>query len=120
MTAGRRYRWRERSTSVRQGPPPLRGHFLPAHAEPAAVRARRRRVVTATGVGGVGLLGISLSAKAGLPQFYVLTMGLAGTWAAGALSSGPLPLNMAQGREDARRHPVVMPVLTGAAAFGLF
>jgi membrane protease YdiL (CAAX protease family) len=47
-------------------------------------------------------------------------MGLAGTWAAGALSSGPLPLNMTQGREDARRHPVVMPMLTGAAAFGFF
>ena len=45
-------------------------------------------------------------------------MGLAGTWAAGALSSGPLPLNMTQRREDARRHPVVMPVLTGAAALG--
>ncbi len=120
MTAGRRNRWRERSTSARQGPPPLRGHFLPAHAEPAAVRARRRRVVTATGIGGAGLLGISLSTRAGSPQFYLLTMGLAGTWAAGALSSGPLPLNMAQGREDTRRHPVVMPVLTGAAAFGLF
>ena len=47
-------------------------------------------------------------------------MGPAGTWAAGALSSGSLPLNMTQGREDPRRHPVVMPVLTGAAAFRLF
>ena len=47
-------------------------------------------------------------------------MGLAGTWAAGALSSGPLPMNMTQGQEDARRHPVVMPVLIGAVAFGLF
>ena len=82
--------------------------------------ARRRRVVTATGIGGAGLLGISLSTKAGSAQFYLLTMGLAGTWAAGALSSGPLPLTLTQGREDARRHPVVMPMLTGAAAFGLF
>jgi uncharacterized protein len=91
----------------------------PAHAEPA-VRAYRRRVVTTTGVGGAGLLGISLSTKAGSPQFYLLTMGLAGTWAAGALSSGPLPLNRTQGQDGAQRWPVVMPVLAGAAAFGLF
>ena len=119
MTAGGSSRRLERTTSARQDSP-LPGHFPAAHAEPAAVRARRRRVVTATGIGGAGLLGISLSTKAGSPQFYLLTMGLAGTWAAGALSSGPLPLNMPQGREDARRHPVIMSVLTGAAAFGLF
>jgi membrane protease YdiL (CAAX protease family) len=47
-------------------------------------------------------------------------MGLAGTWAAGALSSGPLPLGTAQGQDGAQRRPVVMPVLTGACAFGLF
>jgi membrane protease YdiL (CAAX protease family) len=120
MTAGRSSRRRERATSARQDSP-LPGHFPAARAEPATVRARRRQVITAaTGISGAGLLGISLSTKAGSPQFYLLTMGLAGTWAAGALSSGPLPLNMTQGREDARRHPVVMPVLTGAAAFGLF
>jgi uncharacterized protein len=120
VTAGRRNRWRKRSTSARQGPPPLPGHFPAAHAEPATVRARRRRVVTATGIGGAGLLGISLSAKPGSPQFYLLTMGLAGTWAAGALSSGPLPLNMTQGPDNAWRHRVVMPVLAGAGAFGVF
>ena len=119
MTAGRRSRRRERSTSVRQDSPPP-GHFPSARAEPETARARRRLIVTATGIGGAGLLGISLSTKAGSPQFYLLTMGLAGTWAAGALSSGPLPLNMTQGREDAWRHPVVMPMLTGAGAFGLF
>ena len=81
----------------------------PAPADRHRHRHRRR--------GPAGDLAIHQSR---LPQFYVLTMGLAGTWAAGALSSGPLLLNMTQGREDARRHPVVMPVLTGAAAFGLF
>ncbi len=119
MTAGGPSRRRERTTPARQDSP-LPGHFPAGHAEPATVRARRRRVVTATGIGGAGLLGISLSTKAGSPQFYLLTMGLAGTWATGALSSGPLPLNMPQGREDTQRHPVIMPVLTGAAAFGLF
>ena len=115
MTEGRRSRRRERSTSLRDGaPPPPR----PGHAPPA--RARRRLIVTATGIGGAGLLGISLSAKAGSRQFYILTMGLAGTWAAGALSSGPLPLTMPQDRDGTRCRPVVMPLLAGAGAFGLF
>jgi hypothetical protein len=117
MTKGRRSRRRERTTSVRhEAPPPPR----PGHASPA--RARRRLIVTATatGIGGAGLLGISLSAKAGSRQFYILTMGLAGTWAAGALSSGPLPLSMPQDRDGTRCRPVVMPLLAGAGAFGLF
>jgi uncharacterized protein len=122
MTAGHRNRRRQPSTSVRHEapPPPLPGHVPPARAEPATARARRRRIVTATGIGGAGLLGISLSTKADSPQFYILTTGLAGTWAAGALSSGPLPLTMPQDRDGTRRSPVIMPVLTGAGAFGLF
>ncbi len=120
MTAGRRNRWREGSPPAGRGsPPPLPGHARQAHTEPATVRTRRR-IVTATGIGGAGLLGISLSTRAGSPQFYLLTMGLAGTWTAGALSSGPLPLNMTQGPEDTWRHRIVMPVLAGAGAFGLF
>jgi hypothetical protein len=79
MTAGRSSRWWERTTPARQGAPPAPGPATPAHAEPATARARHRRIVTATGIGGAGLLGISLSTKAGSPQFYVLTMGLAGT-----------------------------------------
>ncbi len=47
-------------------------------------------------------------------------MGLAGTWAIGALSSGPVPLGGTQDPAKARRHAVVMPVLTGLGAFGLF
>jgi CAAX protease family protein len=120
MTAGPRHRWWERTTPARHRAPRPPRHIPPPHAEPATARARRRRAVTATGIGGAGLLGISLSTKAGSPQFYLLTMGLAGTWAAGALGSGPFPLGMAQGQDGDRRHPVVMPVLTGAGAFGLF
>jgi uncharacterized protein len=122
MTAGRRNRWRERIASVQQegAPPLLPGRVPPAGAESATVRARRRRVVTATGIGGAGLLGISLSTKPGSPQFYVLTMAVAGTWAAGALGSGPLHLGSIQGRGNARHRPVVAPVLTGVGAFGLF
>jgi uncharacterized protein len=98
MTAGRRKRWWEPTVSARQkAPPPLPGHLPPAHAEPATVRSRRRRVVIATGIGGAGLLGISLSTKAGSPQFYILTMGVAGTWVAGAFGSGCVQLGRIPG-----------------------
>lgn len=122
MTAGRPSRRRERGTSVRHGalPPPLPGHVPSARAEPETAGARRRLILTATRIAGAGLLGISLSTKAGSPQFYILTMGLAGTWAAGALSSEPLPLNITKDRDGTWCRPVVMPVLTGAGAFGLF
>jgi uncharacterized protein len=121
MTGSRANRWRERTASARQGsPPPLPDHVPPAHAGPTTAGARRRLIVTATGIGGAGLLGISLSTKAGSPQFYILTMGLAGTWAAGALASGPIPLHLTEGRDGALCRTVVMPVLTGAGAFGIF
>lgn len=123
MTAGRRSRWWQRAPSAHQGavPPPLPGG-LPATipADPAVARSRRRRAVLATGIAGASLLGVSLSTKPGSPQFYVLTLGVAGIWAAGALSSGPLHLGGARDWEEAPRRVVVMPVLTGAGTFGLF
>ncbi len=79
----------------------------------------RRRVVIATGIGGAGLLRVSLSSPPGTRRFYLLTMGLAGTWATGALGSGPLPLG-SPGQPDERCRALVVPVLTGAGAFGLF
>jgi membrane protease YdiL (CAAX protease family) len=78
-----------------------------------------RRAVIATGIGGAGLLGVSLSSPPGSRRFYLLTMGLAGTWAAGALGSGPLSLG-SPGQPDERCRAMVVPVLTGAGAFGLF
>jgi membrane protease YdiL (CAAX protease family) len=81
-------------------------------------RARRGWVLTITGIGGAGLLGVSLSTKPGSPEFYALTMGLASTWAAGALGSGALSPGRPSGQRNA--HPVVTPVLTGAGTFGLF
>jgi uncharacterized protein len=119
VTAGRQRRWRKRSTPARWGFLPA---LVPGPDSPvpgaAGAGARRGPVLVATGTGAAALLGISLSTRPGSPPFYILTMGLAGTWAAGALSSGPLPL----GRPGSQRgtRSVVMPVLTGAAAFGLF
>ena len=84
------------------------------HAAPAG----RGWALAGAGVGGAALLGTSLSTRPGSPQFYALTMGLAGTWATGAAASGFL----SPGRPGRRRHAglVVAPVLTGVAAFGLF
>jgi len=92
----------------------------PARAHPATARAWHRRIVTAAGIGGAGLLGTSLSTKAGSPQCYILTIGVASTWAAGALSSEPIPLDMTDGWDGHRCRTVVMSVLTGAGAFGIF
>ena len=86
------------------------------HWESDEAFLRRRRVVAAVAVGGAGLLGTSLATKPGSTQFYVLTAAVAGTWVAGGLASGPLHL----GREQAGRRPVLVPVLTGVAAFGAF
>jgi uncharacterized protein len=91
----------------------------PARADSLAARSRRRRVI-ATGISGTALLGISLSTKAGSPEFYVLTLGLAGTWALGALGSGPVQLDIAGIRDKGMRQSVAVPVLTGVAAFGVF
>jgi uncharacterized protein len=119
VTAGRLRRRRNGGIPAPRGfpPAPLPGPVSPALSGPAA-RVRRGPVLAATGIGGTALLRLSLSTKPGSPQFYILTMGLAGTWAAGALSSGPVPLRRPGGRGNALL--VVMPVLTGAAAFGLF
>lgn len=80
----------------------------------------RRLAVIAAGIGGAGLLRVSLSSPPGSRRFYLLTMGLAGTWALGTVGSGCLPVgrDLIQHRE--LRHALAVPVLTGAGAFGLF
>jgi membrane protease YdiL (CAAX protease family) len=79
-----------------------------------------RRAVIAAGIGGAGLLGVSLSSPPGSRRFYLLTMGLAGTWAAGAIGSGSLPAGRALRQRHELCQALAVPVLTGAGAFGLF
>lgn len=81
---------------------------------------RRRQVVAGVGVLGAGLLGVSLSSPPGSTRFYLLTLGVAGTWVAGAMRSGPLHLGWIETQDDSIRRPVAIPVLTGVAAFGVF
>jgi len=45
-----------------------------------------RRAVLATAAGGTALLGVSVSTRPGSRQFYALTFGVAGTWAAAGLA----------------------------------
>ncbi len=89
------------------------------HWESDSAFRRRRRVVAGVSVVGAGLLGVSLSTEPDSPEFYGLTLGVAGTWIAGGLVSGPLHLGWMQ-RGDALQRPVVTPILTGMAAFGAF
>ncbi|MBH0781158.1 CPBP family intramembrane metalloprotease [Nocardia sp. NEAU-351] len=62
---------------------------------------------------GTGLLGASLSTPPGSTAFYGLTAATAATWTVGGLAATPRGL-------PARREPILTPVLTGFAAFGVF
>jgi len=50
------------------------------HRESDEAFAHRRRMVAGVSVAGAGLLGVSLSSEPDSPRFYVLTLGVAGTW----------------------------------------
>jgi hypothetical protein len=90
------------------------------HWETDAAFKHRRRAVAATSVAGAGLLGVSLSTEPDSPEFYALTLGVAGTWLLGGLRSGPLHLGWIRTDDGNYRRPVIAPILTGAAAFGVF
>jgi hypothetical protein len=81
---------------------------------------RRRRVVAGVSIAGAGLLGYSLSTRPGSSRFYAATLGVAATWTAGGLASGPLHLGWMRTREQRLRRPVVTPVVLGAGAFAAF
>lgn len=90
------------------------------HESDQAFRRRRRVVLAVSGV-GAGLLGLSLSTRPGSAQFYGLTLGVAGTWVAGGLVSGRLHLGWMQDPHDSSlRRPIVTPIVSGMAIFGLF
>jgi membrane protease YdiL (CAAX protease family) len=93
------------------------------------VTARRAAGLSATawlgaaGVGAAALLRSSFAAKAGSARFYLLTIGLAGTWTGGALGAGPVQWRGDRWRNrpaSAARALIVVPVVTGAATFAVF
>lgn len=85
---------------------------------PRVVR-RRRIVVAVVLVLGAAVLGLSLTREPGDPTFYFLTFLLAGTWAGGALLSGPLKLGgiCYFGREH---RPIVTGVVAGLVLGAVF
>jgi membrane protease YdiL (CAAX protease family) len=83
------------------------------------VTARRGAWVGAAGLGAAALLRSSFAAEAGSVRFYLLTTGLAGTWAGGALGAGPVPWR-GDGWRDRPAALIAVPVATGAAAFAVF
>jgi len=89
-------------------------------AESPAVVARRQRVVIATTTAGAALLGASLSSPPGSRRFYLSTAVVATTWTLGGLTSGPLHLGWIETRDATIRRPILTPVATGVAAFGVF
>jgi membrane protease YdiL (CAAX protease family) len=99
---------------------PLSHVVTSRHLESAAVVGRRRRVVAATSVAGAALLGASLSTRPGSREFYLATGTVAGVWGLGGALSGPLHLGWIETRDATLRRPVLTPVLTGVAAFGVF
>jgi hypothetical protein len=101
-------------------PASLRDKVPRDHRETDEAFHHRRRVTAATAVTGAGLLGVSLSRRPDSPEFYGLTLAVAGTWLAGGLASGPLHLGFLRAGDQQLRRPVVVPVLTGVGAFGVF
>jgi len=83
-------------------------------------RDRERCAVAGASVAGAGLLGASLAAEPDSPRFYLLTLGVAGTWLVGGLKSGPLRLGRVVEERAHDRRPVIAPVATGVVAFGAF
>lgn len=107
-------------TAIARASGPLVRSVPRQHWDSDEVFRRRRRVTGVVAVGGASLLGVSLSTPPGSPRFYGLTLGVAGTWIAGGLASGPLHLGRMFGPGDTLRRPVLTPLASGVAAFGAF
>ncbi|HSB85282.1 MAG TPA: type II CAAX endopeptidase family protein [Ilumatobacteraceae bacterium] len=80
---------------------------------------RRRAVVIAFGMVGIGLLAWGLRAEPGSGAFYTSTLALAVVWLLGGLLSGPVTLGweMHDGR---RRRPVLSAIIAGAVLAAVF
>jgi uncharacterized protein len=82
--------------------------------------ARQQRLVVTVALTGTGLLGASLSTEPNSTEFYALTFAAAGTWLVGGLASGSFHLRSARTDERSLGSLVLVPVITGAVAFGAF
>ncbi|MCW2942641.1 MAG: Abortive infection protein [Actinomycetia bacterium] len=90
----------------------------PRESEPAL--HHRRQVVAVASLVGAGLLSRSLSTEHGSPQFYTLSLGVAGVWITGGLRSGLVTPSRMRNHDHVLRRPVITPVLIGVGAFAGF
>ena len=72
------------------------------------------------GIVGAGLLDVSFSSQPGSGEFYVLTVGVAGTLAAGTILSQARPPAGIQPQLRPGARSVVTSLLAGVGAFGVF
>lgn len=91
----------------------------PIPESPAVIR-RRNRIVALTTAAGATILGFSLSSTPGSRRFYLSTASVAATWVVGGAASGPLHLGWIENRDATLRRPILTPLATGVAAFGIF
>src|SRR6185437_13669016 len=90
---------------------------------PASEEAGSAALLGAAGVAAAALLRSSFAAEAGSARFYLLTAGLAGTWAGGALGAGPVSWSGDRWRGRPGSAAValaVVPAVTGAVTFAAF
>lgn len=111
---------RARRFTGRVVPMPITERVPRNHRESDAAFARRRRVTAGVAVAGAGLLGASLSTRPNSTQFYAMTAGVAATWLAGGVASGPLHRGWIRYQDDHLRRPVLTPLVTGVGTFGVF
>ncbi|WP_239476709.1 CPBP family intramembrane glutamic endopeptidase [Nocardia arizonensis] len=83
-----------------------------AHARRESATGHRIRVA-GIALAGTALLGASLSTRPAGTDFYALTAATAATWTIGGLATTPRT-------DEHRREPVLAPIATGVAAFGVF
>jgi membrane protease YdiL (CAAX protease family) len=93
----------------------LRHSTTPDRVETGRIRPKRRIVVIGTGVIGAVLLGLAIAQPRDSSAFSVLALLTALTWTLGGILSGPLHLG-----QFGWRRQVLVPVLLGAVAFGVF
>ncbi|MCW2810692.1 MAG: hypothetical protein JWP61_1150 [Friedmanniella sp.] len=117
VRARRRTRWTRGAASVVR--PVLIDKVERDHRQSDAAFRRRRIVVVITLVVGATLLGLSFATRQGDPAFYLLTFGLAATWALGSFLSGPLHLGYIE-LLGARRRPIITPILVGLLLAAVF
>jgi hypothetical protein len=91
---------------------------VPCNEPPSVVR-RRRIVVSIVLVFGVASLALALREHPGEPAFYWWSLALAGVWALGAFTSGPLHLGGARWRGRNQR-PVVSGTIIGLLLGAVF